>query len=361
VAADSGSSGGSAQAVPAAAVGMAVSPSGGNANPATSIPGTIWGGAGLSGPGHSLALAKAMLSTPTSTSPAAGASAFAGFADAGHAQPGGPHTPTPLSHPEDGGGGSNTSPIASFQGNGITTSDDLWWFNGETPANYSTRVTLTASSGGSSDSYSWIITSGGGTVVQFSDGSLSTGGTGMNTVQLVSVDASAAAQTLTFDVSIWLGINGNDAGVAYLAVPTPDHLVSTGNTDKVDASYFYKSQLFYKIEDQFNRVLPRNVEINEQWTSGVVNDFAGANWRRDDPMPATVNPANWDDGIQGETARMFPVPQNPQNPLGNTKIQHWGQAWYVGSLVIGKGVKVQTNTLQKYRDHARHESITSPP
>src|SRR5206468_2024014 len=37
------------------------------------------------------------------------------------------------SDPVDGGGGSDTSGVASFSGDGIETSDDLWWFNGASP------------------------------------------------------------------------------------------------------------------------------------------------------------------------------------------------------------------------------------
>jgi hypothetical protein len=263
----------------------------------------------------------------------------------------------------DGGGGSNTSPIASFQGNGITTSDDLWWFNGVTPANYSTQVTLTASSGVSSDYYSWIITSGGGTVVQFSDGSLSTGGTGMNTVQLVSIGASAAAQTLTFDVSIWLGINGNDSGTAEMAVPRPDHLDYTGRTDGASAKWGYYTYIYYDVKDQFNRLLPRKVEVNEQWTSGLTNDFTTTNWLRPPETWNTVNPDNFYDYITGPQTGVgaIPEPWNPQTPFSAQKIQHWGQAFYVGSLQTGKGQKVQTDTLYRYRDHGAHESVVSPP
>jgi len=59
--------------------------------------------------------------------------------------------------------------------------------------------------------------------------------------------------------------------------------------------------------------------------------------------------------------RMF-CPQNPQTQLGTTAVYHWDGEWSVGSADPsgGKGVRVQTNTWQKYQDHARHRNIVSP-
>ena len=65
------------------------------------------------------------------------------------------------------------------------------------------------------------------------------------------------------------------------------------------------------------------------------------------------------DIIQGENVlNHTPTPQSPQG--GNTKVVHWAQAIYIGSETVGAGRKVQTNTLQKYLDHAAHEGIVSP-
>jgi hypothetical protein len=133
------------------------------------------------------------------------------------------------------------------------------------------------------------------------------------------------------------------------------------SVDNASAQWGYESRISYSIQDQYNNTLPRRVDINEDWTTNVVADAAGMNWRRGNPGPATVNPANFTDLIQGETNDKNPQPQNPQNPLGNTAVYHWGQAWFVGSRTIGAGIRVQTDTIQKYRDHARHENIVSPP
>jgi hypothetical protein len=66
------------------------------------------------------------------------------------------------------------------------------------------------------------------------------------------------------------------------------------------------------------------------------------------------------DVITGQRFLQTPTPQFPQSPPGSTRVHHWGQEIYVGRTTVGAGRRVQSNTHQKYRDHAAHENITSP-
>ena len=50
---------------------------------------------------------------------------------------------------------------------------------------------------------------------------------------------------------------------------------------------------------------------------------------------------------------MTPTPSPPQSPRSPTKVVHLGQEFWVGSGTNGQGARVQTDTLQKYIDHAR--------
>ena len=84
------------------------------------------------------------------------------------------------------------------------------------------------------------------------------------------------------------------------------------------------------------------------------------NWLITADGGATLNGPTVSDVIEGENLTKNPTPQAPQNPLGTTKVVHWGQDIYVGSTTVGQGKKVQTATFQKYRDHADHENVTSP-
>ena len=147
-----------------------------------------------------------------------------------------------------------------------------------------------------------------------------------------------------------------------MAIPRPDHLDFIENNDSPDPNWGYVSLIRYKIEDQFNNVLPNRIDINEVWTSDVHNVYPDNNWRMSQAGDNVVDPADWPDYIGGEAPGSTPEPQAPQEPEpGNTEIQWWGQAWYVGSRIHGVGVKVQTNDFVKYRDHARHDNVVSPP
>jgi hypothetical protein len=50
----------------------------------------------------------------------------------------------------------------------------------------------------------------------------------------------------------------------------------------------------------------------------------------------------------------YPSVQNPEAPLGDEKVDHWGQRWRVGSSTSGYGVQVKDDILQRYRDHGVH-------
>jgi len=225
----------------------------------------------------------------------------------------------------------------------------LWWFNGQDPANYAIEVTLTAQ-GATTGTFKWDVVAGTDKV-DFENNSDTITKDNNNTVTVKSTAKSTAAN----DVTINFTYNGKFICSHHLSVYAPDSLNHISDVDNSDATWGYDCKIHYSIRDQFGNNLPNNVEINEKWTTGVVADYACMDWRRGSEGSATVSPTNWYDHIQGETSTHTPTPQNPQSPLGSTKVYHWGQAWYVGSLTIGDGKHVQTNTLQKYQDHARHE------
>ena len=136
---------------------------------------------------------------------------------------------------------------------------------------------------------------------------------------------------------------------------SPGSLNHLSNVDNSDATWGYDCKIHYKLLDQFATTLPNNIEVNENWTGNVVADYQGMNWRRGSPNGTTVNPNDFYDDIQGETSDKTPTPQNPQSPLGTTKVYHWPSEINAGSTTIGSGVEVKSYTNQKYRDHARHE------
>src|SRR5207237_2235557 len=107
---------------------------------------------------------------------------------------------TGISDPEENTSGATTSPIESFSGSSVYASDDLWYFDGETPPYYSTQITLTLTTQYPGP-YSWTITAGTDKVV-FGNGS-STYQSSSSTdrsATLISTAGSTPADTLAYDI-----------------------------------------------------------------------------------------------------------------------------------------------------------------
>ena len=150
--------------------------------------------------------------------------------------------------------------------------------------------------------------------------------------------------------------------VTNTAGETSDHSITTRIphsldpgmiTNLCDGTWGYLTLIRYTILDQLGTALSTDVPLNEQWTTSVVADYSGTNWRRDIERGMTSVGGSFADSVGGENLSLPPTPTPTCN--GNTQpIQHWGQSWQVGSLTIGAGVGVQTNTLRKMLGIAGH-------
>jgi hypothetical protein len=141
---------------------------------------------------------------------------------------------------------------------------------------------------------------------------------------------------------------------------TAKSLRHVSTTHQADATWGYTTFVTYEVlDDKGNPV--KGFDVNEKFPSGEVNDDPTCDWRKGAEGGTTSPNTTFSDQIQGESSTHTPTPQNPQTPVGSHKVQHWEQEWYIGSTTPGVGTKVQTNTIQKYRDHADHENVKSPP
>jgi len=113
------------------------------------------------------------------------------------------------------------------------------------------------------------------------------------------------------------------------------------------------------VKDQLNALLPAGVPGNENFTTGIANDYNGTNWRRGDPNGLNLPGSSFADTIGGENLQLPPIPV-PTCDGNNTAIEHWSQEFRIGSVATGFGRRIQTDTLQKYKGHAAHTGITSP-
>jgi hypothetical protein len=241
----------------------------------------------------------------------------------------------------------------------ITQSNKIWWFDDVSPQNpqgYTRDATLTAE-GSTTGTFQWEVTSG------FEDAGFVDGESivasrtliNSNTVILRAKDESAAV----YSVKIKFTYNG----IVILdtwntTVRTAKSLEPLWDDRGLDAVYVYKTDIHYQVIDNVGDVFPAtDIGVNEEWTTGVVEDFQGMDWRRGNEGGAAVNPTDWWDGIQGETPGHNPEPLEPDDEGAGTPVYHWGQRWRVGSVVPVVGVRVQTNTLQKYRGYADHLDI----
>jgi hypothetical protein len=274
--------------------------------------------------------------------------------------------PTGRGEPIDwpGGDPQGASPPYRTSGN-MAMSTYLWWFDGLTPPNYPTQVTLYTYPGWSTGTvFTWAITQGADKV-QFGNGSSTYTVVDDITAPLVSIAASPPAASMSYDVTITLTINGNYYGFIELSVRTPHSLDHLRDVHQANGSG-YLSKTVYRVLDQFDEDLGIDrIGINEKFTSDVVIDYTPpfSYWTPGDEVGRLLNPAGWSDWITSPDS--FPVATNPgagQPPgqMGDDPVDHWNGEWRVGSTDIGQGVLVQRNTWQRFIDHAEHTNIVSP-
>jgi hypothetical protein len=225
----------------------------------------------------------------------------------------------------------------------------LWWFNGANPGNANMPVSIQLTTQSGAASYSWTATANAGKV--------SLSNTATNTVTVTSVAMSGQVG----DVKITVTVNGMASNEYAITVKAPNQLNRTNIQHTSSTNFGYLTEITYTIRDQFNALIGAgNIPVNEDFTGTAVPDFSGTNWTITADKGFTLPNPILSDIIEGENVTKNPTPQAPQNPLGSTKVVHWGQDIYVGSTTVGSGKKVQTARFQKYRDHADHENVSSP-
>jgi len=228
----------------------------------------------------------------------------------------------------------------------ITGPNTVWWFGGQNPSGYATSITLSSSGGAST---SWAVTNGSSMITLSA-----TTGSSVN----VSSTGTAFSSTAT-DIAVTATANGVSSAPFYITSRRPYRLVAGTIIDNCDSTWGYSDFFNYTIEDQMNTALPSGVPLNELWTTVLVNDYPNTNWRQSTQGNFTTSAAAFADNIQGENVNLPPRPPTAC-PSAGQAVDHWGQAWYIGSLIAGSGARVQTDTIQKYTNDAQVQGIASP-
>jgi hypothetical protein len=184
-------------------------------------------------------------------------------------------------------------------------------------------------------------------------------GQGTDELTLTSAGRSDSAN----DVGVQVSVDSQVSDQFNITILAPHSLVQHSLTDAVSGTFGYSTTIVYRLRDQFTTNLPSNraMDVNEDFTTGVITDFAGMNWRQANEVGGHYFSSTFiQEFMEGEQSSRTPTPQAPQNPLGSTAVCHWNQSINIGTQTVGQGRTVQTNVQQKYRDHARHTNITTP-
>jgi hypothetical protein len=254
--------------------------------------------------------------------------------------------------------GTQGCPLSNFQqssGGGVTPTisgpNTLWWFNGLSlgVSGYSNQITLTASP--TASSYQWSITAGSDKV--------QLGGSGQNqSVQVTSIGQSSASN----DISITVTEGGVTSAPFKLTVKAPYQLgPDSSHPTPVYASdnnYVWNMSIYNTIEDNFGVTIPAPLDINESF-GAVASDYSGNNWRQATPACAS-QVVTFKDFIGGESPSRIPTTPVFNPNFAGPKVQHWSQNLRAGTCTIGSGPRVQSDTIQKWTDHALHTGILSP-
>lgn len=223
----------------------------------------------------------------------------------------------------------------------VTAPNTLWYFDGENPAGYATSAPVHTDK--NTGTFAWTCSA-----------SLRLSSPTAARPTVTAIQASVAANDAWVEVTWSDPAGGTATQRQTLTVKAPSSMTHLNDVDKVDATWAYETEIHYSVKDQFGAILPSNVPLNEQFTAAPTADAAGMDWRRGPEGGALVNPNDWFDRVQGETATHTPTPVGPSHADKGTAVYHWPGHWQVGSQTIGRGRRVISVTWQKYRGYARH-------
>ena len=251
----------------------------------------------------------------------------------------------------------------------------VWWFNGETPANYNNTLTLYAYPT-NLPSYTWTVTAGANHLA-FSKGA-ATFTSSSNQATLTSLGASPPA---TRDVKVIVEPTGKSSQKSktypYLvSAPYKSSPVSYSckaySDPTVSGSVGYLCETIDSLADQNGNVLDDgDLEVSEMFTSSQTADSGVTeNW----PISTACNnggggscqsfPPSGITDSQGFAAlpngSYVPKPTAPQQPLGMSGVLSFNGFFSAGSTTPGKGVEYETLTFHDYTDHADHENVVTP-
>lgn len=270
------------------------------------------------------------------------------------------HSDTPLDKTGKLGGSNDGKTVK------ITQDNQLWWFDGFTPSTmgnyYHTTAILKITDSQPNAVYTWNVEQGA-TKVRL---------TQMTRQQALieSIGMSAAGAFPKNDIVIKVSRGQKAVAYHHMYILAPHYLDYLPNLyeNVPDPVFGYVSRIPYRIKDQFNRPLPRQIASNENFTSITIPDTL-TNWVRGPALgasfPVRAGGLNGSlvDEVSGQSGSAVPTTLIPGQPGFGTKVHHFTGTWNVGSEVLGEGIQMTSSiwkggnfcVWQRYRGKAQHE------
>ncbi len=230
------------------------------------------------------------------------------------------------------------------------TGHDIWYFgpgitsqsSGATQFQYS--VTLTAHGSGTA---TWNVSSGNSEVTLTLSGS---------TAAVVS--SGSAFSSTKLDVAITVTMDGVTSAPYQITTHVPSAMSFASYTHTCNATFGYEDFIQYDVYDQLGTSLTASYifDFNENFTTPFFD--VNSNWGSVNSVPATALQGQVVDEISGVVVNQSPSQSPTPVCSGNTvETEYATQDWYVGSLLAGQGVLLQTDQWTRYADMAAHLNI----
>jgi hypothetical protein len=278
-----------------------------------------------------------------------------------------PTAPTQAASPESEAAAPSAAPALSWTFVKTHTWDALWFFCGEHPAGFSTRVLLRAEAYGDPTALRWSIVRGADKI-DFS---------GAPTGPEVHVTSKAGSSRLD-DITVRV-TEGRTAGApshdGTLTVRKPHRLIHRFTRHHANSPAFDSScsaggsghwtEVGYRVVDNVGGTIV-GATVNEDFPSAPVTDQPN-NWWVPNATPATSVWHNTDGTFidywwvcDTATTPLNPTALNPGDPHDGDSVDRTAHEFYVGRNVPGRGCRVQRHTAHRYLGHTEHENVVTP-
>ena len=255
-----------------------------------------------------------------------------------------------------------TAPALSWTFVKTHTWDALWFFCGEHPSGFSTRILLRADGYADPTALRWSIERGADKI-DFA---------GAPTGPEVHVTSKAGSARLD-DVTVRVTEGATAGAPSYdgtLTVRRPHRLIHRFTRHHANCPAFdatcpagtgaHWTEIGYRIVDNVGGTIV-GATVNENFPGAKANDQAN-NWAN---PAAFVSTPVWPntDGTFIDYWWVWggnPAPVNPGDPTDNQSVDHMTHEFYVGGTAAARGCRVQTHTAHRYLGHTEHENIVTP-